>query len=99
MFQPVTSDKLVIGTKYRIVGNCQYYGTFIGPMPLYPQPYLMFDNVCNETHSIYVRSKLLLPTCKFSQFVSQKALIQTNMEMRSVNLVVRRILGDEHFKW
>lgn len=86
--------------KYKVIGTCEYYGTFTGILyPYDPIQYLIFVNVCNETNKVHVISKLFISTCKFYQFVSQKARIQSDMEHRAVNLVMRRIVGDDHFKW
>ena len=100
MFQPVEVSDMQLRQKYKIVGKCEYYGTYTGIMYAdAPIQYLIFVNVYNETNDVHVPSKLFISTCNFHQFVSQKPRIQSNMEMRALNLVVRRIVGDDHFKW
>ena len=34
---------------------------------------------------------------KYYEFVSQQP--QWNMERRSVNMILRRLIGDDHFEW
>jgi hypothetical protein len=100
MFQPVEISDMKLRKKYKIFGVCKYYGTYTGIMFAdAPTKYLIFVNVYNETNDVHVPSKLFISTCNFYQFVSQKPRIQSDMEMRAVNLVVRRIVGDEHFTW
>ena len=36
-------------------------------------------------------------TCGFYKFISDKP--QEKMERRAVNLIVRRLIGDDHFEW
>ena len=85
--------------KYKIIGKCQYYGTFHGIIIDNQINYLIFVNVHNETVKLDIPSKLFVSTCNFCEFVSQKARIQSDMEMRAVNLVLRKITGDKYFKW
>jgi len=100
MFQPIEVSDMQHRQKYKIIGKCEYYGTFTGIMyKEAPIQYLIFVNVLNETNQVHVPSKLFISTCKFHQFVSQKTKIQSDMEMRAVNLVVGRIVGDDYFKW
>ena len=101
MFQPIQVSDMELRKKYKIIGKCEYYGTLTGVLQLDndPQQYLIFVNVCNETNDVHVPSKLFISTCNFYQFVSQKPRIQSDMEHRAVNLVVRRIVGDDHFNW
>ena len=100
MFQPIEINELKLREKYKIVGKCEYYGTFTGLMS-FPDStqYFIFVNVCNQTNNVYVPSKLFLTTCLFKKFVSQKEKIQSDMERRAVNLLIRRIVGDNHFTW
>jgi hypothetical protein len=42
---------------------------------------------------------LFSSTSKFYKFVSQKTRIQFDMERRSVNMIVRRLIGDDYFEW
>jgi len=101
MFEPIEVSKMQHRKKYKIVGQCEYYGMFIciHKQEFSPIQYLTFVNVLNETNHIYAPSTLFASTSQFYQFVSQKARIQSDMEMRAVNLVVRRIVGDDNFKW
>jgi hypothetical protein len=100
MFQPIEVSDMQFRQKYKIVCNCEYYGMFTGIMYKdAPIQYLIFMNVYNETNQVHVPSKIFVSTVRFSRYVSQKAKIQSDMEMRSLNLVVRRIIGDDHFTW
>ena len=100
MFQPIKVVDMQVCQKYKVIGKCEYYGNFKGILnPYDPIQYLLFTNVCNDTNKLNVLSKLFISTCNFYQFVSQKARIQSDMEMRAVNIIVRRIVGDDHFIW
>jgi hypothetical protein len=35
----------------------------------------------------------------FSEFFSEKEAIQSSMEHRAVNLILRKVIGDETFSW
>jgi hypothetical protein len=99
MFQPVQLSDMRHREKYKIVGACEYYGTFAGVHHISTERYLIFVNVYNETNGIHIPSKIFMSTMNLYQFVSQKPRIQSDMEMRAVNIIVRQIVGDKCFQW
>ena len=99
MFQPVELSDMCLRGKYKIVGTCEYYGTFAGVHHIATERYLIFVKVFNKTNHIHVPSAIFMSNINFYQFVSQKPRIQSDMEHRAVNLLVQRIVGDDHFKW
>jgi hypothetical protein len=83
---------LVPGTKYKIVyylGKVQI-GTYIGTDRFGNR----FDVTC-ENKSEY------LPHClnEFYKPVFQKTKIQSDMEQRALQLILKSIIGDESFSW
>ena len=42
---------------------------------------------------------VILTDPTFYQFIPQKSRIQSDMERRAVNLIVRRMIGDDYFEW
>jgi hypothetical protein len=94
MFQLVECYELVPGEKY-LVGPNQWEWYFVREM-YYKQRYCVFESVKhskpNNQYQISIQED-------FYQFVPQKARIQSEMERRAVNLIVRRLLGDECFEW
>jgi hypothetical protein len=85
MFVKVDVNKLVLGTKYKIeAGNRIWIGYYKGT----------WDSVEFDYHgTIYS----VLPYRTFYKFVSDNP--QWQMERRSVNKIVRGIIGDECFEW
>ena len=99
MFQLISSDKLVIGKKYGIVseGN-DYSGVYKGPIKVFNKQCIVFDKIYDTIEEV----KLLCPFyfTKFDvyyEFVSE--FPQWNMERRAINLIVRRLIGDDCFEW
>jgi hypothetical protein len=97
MFELVSSDKLVPGTKYMIYKNYYHYIGVFQHKTIYDT--VTFDKLYNVTAGIvsYCNTFSLCPSYKFYTFVSQNP--QWQMERRSVNLIVRRLLGDDCFSW
>ena len=85
MFVKVDVDKLVMNTKYKIeVGDRICVGYYKGTG----------DSVEFDYHgTIYA----VLPHRSFYQFVSDNP--RWNMERRTVNMIVRQLIGDECFEW
>jgi hypothetical protein len=85
---------LVPGTRYKIVylGKVQT-GTYIGTDRFGNR----FDRVICENN----KSDQYLPQClnEFYKPVFQKNKIQSNMEQRSLHLILRSIIGDQSFSW
>jgi hypothetical protein len=93
MFVKVPHTKLVVGKKYKIVGACNdYTGIYIG---FEEGPY--FNLLFGDVKSRFNHNNVLFSTYKdFYEFVPQA---QAKMERRSVNMIVRRLLGDDCFEW
>jgi len=97
MFQPVEADDLRYNQKYKIVADNEYTGIYKGKF-WSNTTYLEFDDVFNLTNRHHP-PRFFMPTRKFYKFVSQKERIQSDMERRAVNLIVRQLIGDIHFEW
>lgn len=101
MFELISSDKLVPGTKYRIVKNYsgrRVNGIFQRTCIEHNKIYLTFDKLYDETLKVEITINWYFHPCdKFYTFVSQNP--QWKMERRSVNLIVRRLIGDDCFTW
>ena len=89
MFQRVPYTHLIEGKKYKIHGYCgKYAGIYKGR---YQDPY------CNLMFSTRKYDQLLFSSYEvYYEFIPQA---QAKMERRAVNLIVRRLLGDECFEW
>ena len=95
MFVRIHHDDLVIGKKYNIDHN--YKGIFKGP--------IMIEIPCLDFDYTWMNGTRDAPGFCFStrhnfyEWVPQKERIQWNMERRAVNIILRRVIGDEHFTW
>ena len=90
MFFRIEPNHLVKGTKYKITEDygITYKATYVKVVWLHDELYLMFSthrNICVSLH------------CDFYKYVSQNP--QAKMERRAVNLVLRRLIGDDYFEW
>jgi len=86
---------LVPGTKYKIIyylGNVQT-GTYIGTDRFGNR----FDVTCENNKS----DNQYLPQClnEFYKPVFQKNKIQSYMEHRALQVILKSIIGDESFSW
>lgn len=93
-------DKLVLDTKYMIVfkKEGEHSGVFRGPIMLGNKSYLIFDKMYDLIEETEVWSPFHLTKHElYYEFISQHP--QEKMERRAVNLIVRRLLGDECFEW
>jgi len=106
MFVRVASEKLVVGTKYKItvfpydVEFDRYSGIFKGSTRGLAYTSLEFDypyDLITEKKCIVSKSFLICHYYRYYAFISDQP--QWNMERRSVNLIVRRLIGDEYFEW
>ncbi len=102
MFEEINFYDLQIGNEYFITGEeidiIYYKGIFEG-----------HAFTCAEFHSIQLvypyfidygdRAFHLYPKRYYYKFVSKKKEIQQNMESRSINTILQRLIGDEHFQW
>lgn len=94
MFQQVECYDLVPGEKY-LVGPNQWEWYFVREM-YYKQRYCVFECVKNAKPNNQYQISIQED---FYRFVPQKARIQSEMERRAVNLILRRLLGDYCFEW
>lgn len=92
MFSPITESRMVPGTKYKIVDD--YVRTGIYQRSIFGNCFtLVKDDFGFHLMKIFYSN----PT--YYEFIPQKERIQSEMEGRAVNLIVRRLLGDDHFEW
>jgi len=87
MFVPIQPEDMVRGTKYKIDIEIE---TVIGIYKASTAHFVRFSIYRSVDH-IYPK------TCTFYQFVSQNP--QWKMERRSVNMIMRRLIGDNCFEW
>ena len=101
-FQKVDPDFLEANKEYKIGNKLRgiYKGTTI-VLDYYPEiyeAYLTFDNV-RTLQNVPFSRHIFAKFETFSEFFSEKAAIQSCMECRAVNLILRRVIGDETFSW
>lgn len=93
MFVRVHPEDLVIGKKYNI--DYKYKGIFKGQVKVGIYDCLKFDytymNGIRDFPGFYFTDRH-----NFYQMIPQA---QWKMERRTVNILVRRLIGDEHFNW
>ena len=99
MFQPITSDKHVVNTKYMILLRMGHHScVFKGTINSFNTKCFVFDEIYDLVDEKKVRSPLYLTSdYHYYEFISKQP--QWNMERRSVNMIVRRLIGDDHFDW
>ena len=92
MFVPIRPEELVVGAKYKIGTTTGIY------VKMWDAPdgvtYYKFFDMMNQNLQ---RFRFFTYTAPFYQFVSDNP--QGKMEQRSVNIVVRRLIGDACFEW
>jgi len=91
MFQLVESGKLCPEQKYKIIAGEKYTGIYKGEC-WHNHHLLIFDEVRGSI-AYFSKSR------HFYQFISQKERIQSNMEKRSLNMILCQLLGDPYFQW
>ena len=98
MFQLIHPDKLVVDTKYMILRGGDYHsGIFKCSFDNFGTIGFEFDEVYNIDDNEELGILFLTKYEKYYEFISNHP--QWNMERRSVNMIVRRIIGDDHFEW
>jgi hypothetical protein len=102
-FQKVDPDLLEPNKEYKIGNKLRgiYTGTTTIVLDYYPETYeayLTFDNV-RTLQNVPFSRHIFAKFETFYEFFSEKAAIQTCMEYRAVNLILRRVIGDESFSW
>lgn len=91
MFVPIDKSRMVSGTKYKIVDD--YVRNGIYQKSIFGNCFIVKNEVGHNDAKIFYTN----PT--YYEFVSQKSRIQSDMERRSVSLIVRRLIGDDCFEW
>ena len=101
MFQLIDEYSLEYKQTYKIITENEYKGRFRGDFYFRDtnELYLEFDHAYNITTNTCSEHVFFLSTRKFYKFVSQKKRIQSDMERRAVNLIIRRLIGDNCFEW
>jgi len=90
MFVRIPYKKLAVGKKYKIVGECDNYTGIYQGFEQGPYFNLKFSNVKGK--------RVLFSTYdNFCEFLSKNP--QGQMERRAVNLILRRLIGDDCFEW
>ena len=95
MFQLISSDKLVIGKKYGITWKGDdYSGIYTGPTRNHFIFHHIYDLIEEEhfQYPFYFTNHHV-----YYEFVSEQP--QEKMERRAVNMIVRRLIGDDCFEW
>ena len=92
MFVPIHPEAMVFGKKYKI-------GTAIG---IYIKKWEAPDGITyykffEQQNPKLLRFRLFTCSAPFQQFVSDQP--QGKMEQRSVNILVRQLIGDDNFEW
>jgi hypothetical protein len=103
-FQPIHPDLLEYNKEYKI--NNQLRGIYKGRRwteYAYPSHgwgcHLEFENVRHVDNTLFAPVMIFSNNTAFSEFFSEKATIQACMEYRAVNLILRKITGDDTFSW
>lgn len=107
MFQRVEVKNLQMNQNYKVLANnyvfkCRFKGfRYLDDIKLEfePSPHLSleFDKVHNITRCLHFNRTNMTHTRPIYQFVSQNP--QWKMERRSVNIILRQVIGDEYFEW
>lgn len=101
MFQLVEYSELNLNEKYKIVECYEYTGRFEETVRFWADEQCVvvkFNKLYNVTKNKkspwYIQFS---DKTKFYKFVSDKP--QEKMERRAVNLIIRKLIGDDHFEW
>jgi len=107
MFQKIEIKQLQINEMYKILANnyvfkgrfkgFRYWNEIRATLDRQEEFSLEFDMMCNITIGLYFKRTNFNPTRPFYKFVSTNP--RWKMERRSVNLFLRRLIGDEYFEW
>lgn len=100
MFQLVEYSQLKVNEKYKIVSVYEYTGRFKETIHLSldkPFSIVKFDALYNVTSN---KKSWFMEFCNedtYYKFVSENP--KEKMERRAVNIILRRLLGDNCFEW
>ena len=89
MFSPITESRLVSGTKYKIVDD--YVRTGIYQRSIFGHCFILKDEFGYPDVKIFYTNPI------YYEFIPQNP--QWKMERRAVNMIVRRLIGDNCFEW
>ena len=108
MFFPIEESMLVHGTKYKIVDDFIHIAFFrkskFGDcFTSKKNKFGFMDTILYLTdpriYTYLSQPIVVLTDPTFYEFVPQKERIQSDMERRAVNLILRRLIGDDCFEW
>lgn len=111
MFIRVQEEDLVIGTKYKIsvlpdaicnLAEFYVYSGVFKKSTTYPEKAytsLEFEHLYNYLKEQKCRTKTCLVSDLYRYYVFISDQPQWKMERRAVNLIVRRLIGDDNFEW
>ncbi len=103
VFKETNINELIFGKKYIIIkytGSC-YIGKFTGYTDEYDFA-TNFDNakiICNEHKTDIINMRVYGTRAEYYCVDFQKGKIQNAMELRAVNLILQRVVGDITFKY
>jgi hypothetical protein len=83
---------LVPGTKYKIVSNCTYEGIYMSTNYVHRFKNVTSYENLNSVDFIPYFHKYYIP-------IFQREHIQTDMEHRAINKILRQIIGDPTFTY
>ena len=103
-FQPISTIYLEYNKEYKISNSLR--GIYKGRRwteCAYPYTgwgcHLEFENVRRLDKQPVNLSMIISNSISIYEFFSEKDAIQSRMECRAVNLILRKIIGDETFTW
>jgi hypothetical protein len=103
-FKKVNQDCLEYNKEYKI--RNQFRAIYKGKRwteYAYPRHgwgcHLEFENIRNLDNYLISLTMIFSNDVSFSEFFSEKEAIQSCMEYRAVNLILRKVIGDETFSW
>jgi len=99
MFELVSPYELKFNKNYKIVGYDVFKANYTGIFYYdHLEHYILFDCVYNiKKQKAYSPLYCSPEYYSYYKFVSDNP--QWKMERRSVNIIIRRLIGDENFEW
>ena len=97
MFKRITYEELVPGAKYKIGSDFTGHYEKIALIYIERTPEMFVEFSKMKKNNILSWRRFVAMSCDFYQFVPQNP--QWTMERRSVNIIVRRLIGDDCFEW
>ena len=87
MFVRVEPHEFMVGTKYKMG---EYTGIYLD------RGHTIYD-IWHYKFNLQGRVRLVISSLDFYKFVSDNP--KGKMERRAVNIIVRRLIGDDNFEW